>query len=372
MLSDHAAAQGRPGERPPAWRANKRSLMPETTLEIEEHEGRRAVRLSGPAFYHGAWHGDGARFETHLRAETLRALFETKRAFLYDEILRVEDPHYVRDPLIGLVAAHTDPRDKRILDFGCGCASSTVLLARAGARVTGVEPNTGNRRAGQLRIEDEGYGDRAHIAEHATVDEFPFQPESFDVIVLSAVVEHIEPRERRPIMQALWTYLRPGGLFVVTETPNRLWPYDGHTTRLPLVSWLPLPLACRLARRLRPGEFGDTPTETLVADGIVGSTWWSLASALPSDRRPLPVDSRREYAAYFERLRARKRGAARFLVEGLRLGLYPLTFLLDRGDGRRPPINAVFPYLNVGFVKGRVSLLEKRQSVGRDARCTNA
>jgi len=37
--------------------------------------------------------------------------------------------------------------------------------------------------------------------------------------------------------------LPQGGLWVIIETPNRLWHFDGHTSKLPFYSWLPDHLA---------------------------------------------------------------------------------------------------------------------------------
>jgi 2-polyprenyl-3-methyl-5-hydroxy-6-metoxy-1,4-benzoquinol methylase len=281
----------------------------------------------------------------------LEALFHAKNEFIYDEILRVEDGGYLRDQFIGFIRRHTGLSGRRILDFGCGCGSSTILLAREGASVTGVDPHPGNRRAAVLRLEDEEFGGRARIVEAGAMNDLPFAKESFDIITLSAVLEHIHPRERGPILNHLWELLKPGGYVIITETPNRLWPFDGHTTRLPVVHWLPLSMACSAARLLRPSEFRTKSTERLVADGIVGSSWRSIVKSLPAGARPVPTDSLEEHRAYFERLRRRKSGATRLVVELLSVSFLPFACLMDRGDGKRLPLAAILPYLNIAFTK---------------------
>jgi SAM-dependent methyltransferase len=76
----------------------------------------------------------------------------------------------------------------------------------------------------------------------------PFEDGSYDIVYSNAVIEHVGPEDaqRRFIAEALRVAPR---LFVTT--PNRWFPVEVHT-RLPLVHWLPDPLAHRayeLARK---------------------------------------------------------------------------------------------------------------------------
>jgi SAM-dependent methyltransferase len=78
--------------------------------------------------------------------------------------------------------------------------------------------------------------------------ELPFEDGSFDIVYSNAVIEHVggEDAQRRFVAEALRVAPR---LFVTT--PNRWFPIEVHT-RLPLVHWLPEPLAHRayeLARK---------------------------------------------------------------------------------------------------------------------------
>ncbi|MBU1699029.1 MAG: class I SAM-dependent methyltransferase [Candidatus Eisenbacteria bacterium] len=321
------------------------------SIEIQDVGSRRKVRLMDPVFYNGSWHPEGISFDSSYRRETLEALYAAKIDFLYDEILRVDDDGYLRDQFISFVRRQTSLKNKKILDFGCGCGSSSILLSREGAIVTGVDPHEGNRRAARLRIEDEGLGGLVDIPDVSVMDDLPFEEASFDLITLSAVLEHIHPQERHSILNHLWDRLQPGGMLIITETPNRIWPFDGHTTRLPFVHWLPLSMACSSARLIRPVEFRNKSTERLIADGIVGSTWRGVVRSLPNEARPAPTDSVQEHHAYFERIRGRKKGVTRAIVEALSLLFLPCAYLMDRGAGNRPPITAILPYLNIAFKK---------------------
>src|SRR5262245_31291243 len=69
----------------------------------------------------------------------------------------------------------------------------------------------------------------------------PFADASFDVVFSNAVVEHVggEDRQREFVREALRV-----GRHVFLTTPNRWFPLEVHT-RLPLVHWLPEPVAHR-------------------------------------------------------------------------------------------------------------------------------
>jgi SAM-dependent methyltransferase len=78
--------------------------------------------------------------------------------------------------------------------------------------------------------------------------ELPFADGEFDVVFSNAVIEHVGGREQQ--RRFVEETLRVGRRVFIT-TPNRLFPVEVHT-RLPLVHWLPEPLAHRaydLARK---------------------------------------------------------------------------------------------------------------------------
>jgi S-adenosylmethionine-dependent methyltransferase len=54
--------------------------------------------------------------------------------------------------------------------------------------------------------------------------------------------------ERMESMRATWQLLPPGALWCLIETPNRLWFFDDHTSRLPFFNWLPDDLAFAYSR----------------------------------------------------------------------------------------------------------------------------
>src|SRR5450631_3033526 len=61
-------------------------------------------------------------------------------------------------------------------------------------------------------------------------EELPAALGRFDVIVFSAVFEHLLARERAVVIPQVWSVLAPGGVLLVGETPHRWTPVELHTT----------------------------------------------------------------------------------------------------------------------------------------------
>lgn len=113
----------------------------------------------------------------------------------------------------------------RCLDIGAGGGEWLHLLASRGHEVRGVEPNRGY--GGFAR---EAYGLEVFSGMFQEAD---FERESFDVLTLFQVLEHLaDPVEDLRTMSA---YLKPGGIFLI-EVPDILYPgmrfphkwHDGH------------------------------------------------------------------------------------------------------------------------------------------------
>lgn len=102
-----------------------------------------------------------------------------------------------------------------LLDAGCGTGYGCSALARAGARVVGID----------LSAEAIAYA-RENSAEprieylQASANALPFAPETFDLITAFEVIEHL-PEWRESLAEGS-RVLQPGGLFIVS-TPNRLY-----------------------------------------------------------------------------------------------------------------------------------------------------
>ena len=145
----------------------------------------------------------------------------------------------------------------RLLDFGCGTGSSAVVFAEAGADVVGVETHEVSIQVARQRARDLGCERNVQILQIPYLtrpgDRLDLPDESFDVVTLIGVLEHMLEPERDVCAQEIWRVLKPGGELFIFDTPNRLHPFDHHTTHLWGVGWMPVALARRWA--VRRGRF---------------------------------------------------------------------------------------------------------------------
>lgn len=204
----------------------------------------------------------------------IEAIFRVRGRAVCDDILRDEDPLYVElDLRYGLLAflAEEDFAGRRLLDFGCGTAASTMAIARIlpDTEIVGVDLHQELIDVARLR------------AKHRNIDaRFEVSPGPaalpdlgcFEYVVLHAVYEHLLPDERPELLRLLWAALEPGGVLFLHATPNRWFPVERHTTGLPGLNYLPDRAACWAAHRYsrRFGRQGSW--DELLRRGIRGAT----------------------------------------------------------------------------------------------------
>jgi S-adenosylmethionine-dependent methyltransferase len=137
-------------------------------------------------------------------------------------------------------------RGAKVLEIGCGTGSATFAMAQRCERVESFDIDRksldqAEELAALLDIENVAFALQSDDwAMPSKIMEFPKSVgNDYDVVLLAAVVEHLLQEERIPVLRTLWQLLRPGGIMVIYDTPNRLYPYDSHTFRLPFAQWLP-------------------------------------------------------------------------------------------------------------------------------------
>lgn len=138
-------------------------------------------------------------------------------------------------------------RDASILEIGCGTGCSTVALAEQGAKVTAIDVDESSLIVANERCRAYGL-DVDFVQANATEVKRLFSGRHFDYIIFYASLEHMTLEERLSAMRVTWDSLADGALWCVIETPNRLWYYDEHTSRLPFHMWLPDELAFAYSR----------------------------------------------------------------------------------------------------------------------------
>jgi 2-polyprenyl-3-methyl-5-hydroxy-6-metoxy-1,4-benzoquinol methylase len=178
----------------------------------------------------------------------------TYQADLQDHVLaRIESD---RRLIIPWLDAGCGLQGLRILEVGCGTGASTVALAEQGARVTGIDVDTGALQvaADRCRL----YGLEAELLElNACEVGRRFKSGDFDLVILFACLEHMTMSERMEALPQLWALLPGGAWLAVVETPNRLWYFDHHTSLLPFFNWLPDELAFAYSRFSEREQFKE-------------------------------------------------------------------------------------------------------------------
>jgi 2-polyprenyl-3-methyl-5-hydroxy-6-metoxy-1,4-benzoquinol methylase len=151
----------------------------------------------------------------------------------------------------------------RVLEVGCGTGSGMVALAEQGAIVTGVDIDNGALEVAKVRLD--AHDLRAWVREQNATD--AVTDGTYDFIIYFATLEHMTLAERLKSLKSAWAALPSGGLLVVIETPNRLWYFDPHTSRLPFFHWLPDDLAFQYMkfspRKLYKGMFTELNEEQM-------------------------------------------------------------------------------------------------------------
>ena len=151
-----------------------------------------------------------------------------------------------------------DLRSKTILEYGCGTGSISAALAGRCEHLYGYDMSDKSVEAARRRLEILELSHAATLTceapekllERIKAD----HPEGVDAFVLYAVLEHQKLDERLATLTAAWELLRPGGILLISDTPNRLSYLHYHTSEVPFYDCLPDELALRYASRSpRPG-----------------------------------------------------------------------------------------------------------------------
>ena len=156
-------------------------------------------------------------------------------------------PSYVwrfgQDRRLDLIRRYAPLEGARILDIGCGLGVYVRKFREFSDGVWGIDIDPKRLREGARTTP----GLMLAVGEH-----LPFRDQTFDVIVLNEVIEHVHD-DRATIVESMRA-LAPGGR-VVIYAPNRLYPFETHGVyigerfvhrNVPFVNWLPTALRDRL------------------------------------------------------------------------------------------------------------------------------
>jgi hypothetical protein len=155
-----------------------------------------------------------------------------------------------------LLSLGLDLKRRAMLEVGCGRGLKGLAWADMVGRYVGVdldprEVELGHAiraRAGR-RADEIVLGDARDVVREGGV----VAEKEVGILVLYAVLEHLLPQERREVLRFARRCYDRGAIVLIAETPNRLFPFDHHTTERHFFQMLPDELAIRHLRRF-PGH----------------------------------------------------------------------------------------------------------------------
>jgi len=291
----------------------------------------------------------GQEHATRYSERVVRMLIERKgarRAALYFPYKETRGRHFLA-PLFAFLRGR-GARDLSVLEVGSSFGHITEYLAEQPevARISSFDTDPDFVAMLHAKVEDLGL-DKVVDVRQLGNDEtrrLPYADAAFDLVLAIGVVEHLPPRNRRAQVDEYYRVLRRGGHIAILDTPNRAFPLETHSVGLPLVQWLPAPLAWRYARMGRPGRYRGVGYAQFVADG----TGWRNASwrdCLPS-AGAAGLEDVTEAAGYGWRF---FRDTARSRTRRALLPAFGAACRLLGAAGRSPSL--ALPYFNLVFRK---------------------
>jgi 2-polyprenyl-3-methyl-5-hydroxy-6-metoxy-1,4-benzoquinol methylase len=126
----------------------------------------------------------------------------------------------------GVLEAGGDLSRKRVLDIGCGRGELVCAAAAKGAEAVGIDYSEAGIELSRQRLQvlDPAIRDRVEFIQMDAKD-IDFPDESFDVIFMIDVYEHLHDYEIREVFSRSRRILRPGGMLIIHTGPNT-WFYN--------------------------------------------------------------------------------------------------------------------------------------------------
>ncbi len=143
-----------------------------------------------------------------------------------------------------------------VLEYGCGNGAIAAAFAPRVARYVGLDIDEAAVRQGQELLDQQGVEATLQVVPVGEImGEVEAMRGKIDLVLCYAVLEHMTVDERLELLELARRVVRPDGAIAVIETPNRLLPWDHHTSQLPFFSQLPDELAVRYRHRSPRADF---------------------------------------------------------------------------------------------------------------------
>jgi len=248
--------------------------MSEPPYRLEDLGDRRVLTVGG------------RKYATAYSARVVRMLVERKgpvRAPQYFSFRETRGRLFL-DPLFAYLRGR-GAREIEVLEVGCSFGHITEYLAEQPLvrEITTFDTDPAFAAMVRIKVEEMHLGrvKEVRLFSNEETRRLPYPDGRFSLVLVLGVVEHLPVSGRGQIVDEYYRVLAPGGHIAILDTPNRFFPLETHSVGLPLIQWLPAPLAFAYAKLGRPRRFRGVDYAEFVADG----TGWrnaSLAECLPS------------------------------------------------------------------------------------------
>lgn len=191
-----------------------------------------------------------------------------------------------------LVASGLPLERMTALEIGCGQGLKAFPVARHLKQYVGVDLESDSIVAARRTAADLRLGNLLFVCDNAkSVLE---QPERYGIegrigiLLLHAVLEHLTGQERGAVMEVARQVRAEGGAVAVLETPNRLFPFDHHSSQLHFVDACPDSIALRYVRKYSPRNDARTFVDSRTGANELSEPWLaSQRSVLLSSKDPI-------------------------------------------------------------------------------------
>jgi ubiquinone/menaquinone biosynthesis C-methylase UbiE len=131
----------------------------------------------------------------------------------------------------------------RVLEIGCGTGTLTLMMAKRGATVTGIDASPQMLAEAEKKVQDANLEDRVALKYmDATLIGDRFPAASFDLIVSTLVFSELSLDDQRFVLEACRNLLAPNGRLLIADeaTPKSMARLPFYLVRVPLVllTWL--------------------------------------------------------------------------------------------------------------------------------------
>ena len=134
---------------------------------------------------------------------------------------KFDTPEVAKDSYAASVCKLRDVRNLRVLDAGCGDGWLTVILAKRGAQVAGVDVSAVGVRLARGRASANNVQSQCDFFT-ASIYSLPFQDRTFDAVIGQSILHHLS--HKAEAARQLHRVMKPGAKAVFAEPfGNSLW-----------------------------------------------------------------------------------------------------------------------------------------------------